>query len=295
MQSEKSTRYAFVSFTTFWFFFSSCRRYNYARNGTMRPSLVSVPEGQAISSSARVSPSGLTPTRTTVTPLASPRAFDAGVQQLVHDVPDVIFDFRIQDYYLAPHAEIPAGTEKTPAYAAANSDAPAIGVQSTSIAVTSSSDMVRQLELQRQLDNGKCVSVDLGQVARGHRYAYQASTSSNADSESPTSATSTVIQDAASILETGDEDCLVTADGGLHVIPMHDPVVALALLGKIYPGNVILPPRSGNLAQAEKAGKGLEPKFVLLGGEAWWFTREVYLACLCSAALCIAQYAGIGV
>jgi hypothetical protein len=48
----------------------------------MRPSLVSVPDGHAISSSARVSSSGLTPTRTTVTPLASPRAFDAGVQQV---------------------------------------------------------------------------------------------------------------------------------------------------------------------------------------------------------------------
>ncbi|GIJ99677.1 hypothetical protein Aspvir_003678 [Aspergillus viridinutans] len=209
--------------------------------------------------------------------------------KLVHDATDVIFDYRIQDYYLAPRAEIPAGTEKTPACAAANGGAPALGVQSTSIAVTSSSDMVRQLELQLQLDNGKCVSVDQGQVARGHRYAYQACTSSDADSESATSATSTVVHDAASILETGDVDSLVTAHGGLHVIPVHDPVVALALLGKIYPGNVILLPRSGGLAQAEKAGKGLEPKFVLWGVERGGLRGEVYLTWLCSA-LCIAMY-----
>ncbi|GIJ86350.1 hypothetical protein Asppvi_005238 [Aspergillus pseudoviridinutans] len=187
--------------------------------------------------------------------------------KLVHDATDVIFDYRIQDYYLAPRVEIPAGTEETPAYAAANGGTAALGVLSTSIAATSSSDMVRQLELQLQLDNGQCVSVDLGQVARGHRYAYQACTSNGSDSKSATSATSTVVHDAASILETGNGDSLVTAHGGLHVIPVHDPVVALALLGKIYPGNVILLPRSESLAQAEKAGKGLEPKFVLWGVE----------------------------
>ncbi|RHZ56430.1 uncharacterized protein CDV56_108164 [Aspergillus thermomutatus] len=205
--------------------------------------------------------------------------------KLVDDAPtDVVFDYRIQDYYLAPRVEIPAGTEKSPAagmgYPLANGwGTPALAVQSTSIGVvppTPSSQTVRQLDLQLQLENGQCVAVDLGQVARGHRYAYQASKASESAAStngSKTSGTAPVVHvhvhDAASVLlETGgDGDGLVTAqNGGLHVIPVQDPVVALALLGKLYPGNVVLLPESEDLAQAEKAGKGLEPKFVLWGG-----------------------------
>ncbi|KAA8652886.1 uncharacterized protein ATNIH1004_001795 [Aspergillus tanneri] len=196
---------------------------------------------------------------------------------------DVIFDYRIKDYYLAPRVEIPAGTEKTPTLQSAGYPetngwgTPTLGVQTASIGIvaptpdsTASSPTVRQLELQLQFENGKCVSVDLGQVARGHRYAYQASR----DGESTISAngkhspTSAVIHDAASVLlETGQGDGLVTAqNGGFHVIPVQNPVVALALLGKIYPENVVLLPESEGLVQAEKAGKGLEPKFVFWGG-----------------------------
>lgn len=202
--------------------------------------------------------------------------------RLVDDAPEgVIFDYRIQDYYLAPRVEIPAGTKtsvlQSAGYPVANDcGTPRLGVQSVKIGVvpptpgsTASSPTVRQLELQLQLDNGQCVSVDLGQVARGHRYAYQTSGAS----ESATSSNDThdvtpiVVHAAASVLETGHGDGLVTAhNGGAHVIPVQDPAVALALLGKIYPENVVLLPASKDLAQAEKAGKGLEPKFVLWGG-----------------------------
>lgn len=200
--------------------------------------------------------------------------------QLVHDAPKgAIFDYRIQDYYLAPRVEIPAGSEKTlqpsTGYPVANGwGSPLLGVEDASIGVApgtaESSPLARQLELQVQLSNGKCVSVDLGQVARGHRYAYQASRAGEpaplADSQHDT--TDTIIHDAASVLvETAHSDGLVTAqNGGHHVIPVQDPVVALALLGKLYPDNVVLLPESDNLAQAEKAGKGREPKFVLWGG-----------------------------
>ncbi|KAL5366533.1 hypothetical protein BJX96DRAFT_38120 [Aspergillus floccosus] len=204
--------------------------------------------------------------------------------RLVDDAPKgVIFDYRIQDYYLAPRIEIPAGIEKTSVqpsagYPEANGwGTPALGVESTAIGVASapadspaSSPAVRQLELQVQLDNGQCVSVDLGQVARGHRYAYQATgagepaTAANGKHD----ATSTVVHDAASVLlGTAHADGLMTAqNGGLHVIPAQNPVVVLALLGKLYPMNVVLLPESEDLAQAEKAGKGMEPKFVLWGG-----------------------------
>ncbi|EAW09026.1 uncharacterized protein ACLA_077730 [Aspergillus clavatus NRRL 1] len=201
--------------------------------------------------------------------------------KLVDNAPKgVIFDYRIEDYYLAPRVEIPAGIEKTLAFQAAGYPEangwgnPVLGVESASIGVvdstsdSTSSSHVRQLELQLQLENGKCISVDLGQVARGHRYAYQAPRASDSES-SPNGedATPTVVYDAASVLATGDADSLVsTEQDGLHVIPVRDPVVALALLGKIYPGNVVLLPESEGLAQAATAGKGLGAKFVLWGG-----------------------------
>ena len=196
----------------------------------------------------------------------------------------VIFDYRIQDYYLAPRVEIPVGTDKSSTtesdkYPLAGdlNTAAALGIQSASIGVvpstlnptSSSSVEVRQLELRLQLDNDSCVSVDLGQVARGHRYAYQAPVASDSETtHSERGATTSVLHDATSVLlASSDPDSLATAkNGGLHVIPVSDPIVALALLGKIYPENVVLLPASESLAKAEKAGKGLEPKFVVWGG-----------------------------
>ncbi|KAE8148718.1 hypothetical protein BDV25DRAFT_130994 [Aspergillus avenaceus] len=201
--------------------------------------------------------------------------------KVVEDTPEgVIFDYRVQEYYLAPRIEIPTGVEVTTASKSACPEAngwgtPAVNVEDAAIRVVppapDSSPIVRELELQLQLANGQSISVDLGQVARGHRYLYQASPSSDLTSSvnGDDSPTSTIIHDPASVLlQAGPRDGLITAQqGGLHIIPVQDPLVALALLGKIYPENVVLLPQSEGLAQAKKAGKGLEPKFVLWGVE----------------------------
>ncbi|KAI2793096.1 hypothetical protein POX_b03144 [Penicillium oxalicum] len=183
----------------------------------------------------------------------------------------VIFDYRIQDYYLAPRVEIPVGTDKSSTtesdkYPLAGdlNTAAALGIHPSASIGVSPPHSTRPHHLL-----WSCVSVDLGQVARGHRYAYQAPVASDSETtHSERGATTSVLHDATSVLlASSDPDSLATAkNGGLHVIPVSDPIVALALLGKIYPENVVLLPASESLAKAEKAGKGLEPKFVVWGG-----------------------------
>lgn len=203
--------------------------------------------------------------------------------RLVQDtVKDVVFDYRISDYYEAPRIQVPAGIE-TAIHATNGLKTQALQATSATINVaqpeasTSSARATRHLELQVELDNGKCVAVDLGQIARGHRYAYQPH-KSPADSELngeadvtgrlDSSSARAVVHDAASILLEGSQEGLITAkEGGFHVIPAEDSLVRLALLGRLYPENVVLLPQLGILVQAAKAGKGLEPKFVIWGGE----------------------------
>ncbi|OJJ78547.1 uncharacterized protein ASPGLDRAFT_160586 [Aspergillus glaucus CBS 516.65] len=204
--------------------------------------------------------------------------------RLVEDTPkDIIFDYQVQDYYLAPRVEIPAGTKTTPASyplgpeESLNIQAASIGVLLAVSPSTSSSKTVRQLELRLELENGKCISVDVGQVARGHRYAYMAqnpsppspsaSVNGNGTTNGEAKTATAIVHDAASVLlQTEEEGLVTTKQGGLHIIPIQDPLVSLAILGKLYPENVVLLPKAERLEQAEKAGKGLEPKFVLWGG-----------------------------
>ncbi|RHZ58438.1 hypothetical protein CDV55_105850 [Aspergillus turcosus] len=72
--------------------------------------------------------------------------------KLVDDAHDVIFDYRIQDYYLAPRVEIPAGSEKTPAISRGERLGSRTRRQSSSIGVvppTPLSQTIRQLEFHR--------------------------------------------------------------------------------------------------------------------------------------------------
>jgi len=50
----------------------------------------------------------------------------------------------------------------------------------------------------------------------------------------------------------------------VHVFPAKDPLVGLALLGKLYPENVILLDEDEEPESAEKTGKGFGARFVVL-------------------------------
>lgn len=188
---------------------------------------------------------------------------------------DVLFDYEFGDYYSAPRAEVPKEVETLspgfwpPTSLAAMTSA----VEKSSVGIAApikgGKDASRQLRLQIEFENGVCAAVDLGQIARGRRYAYQTSTHSTNGVQGTTAnsagglSKASALHSASSILTSSGSALITSKHGGIHIIPAHEPIVALALLGKLYPENVILLPEGEDAAAAEKAGKSFEPRFVI--------------------------------
>ncbi|KAF2647679.1 hypothetical protein K491DRAFT_685322 [Lophiostoma macrostomum CBS 122681] len=177
----------------------------------------------------------------------------------------ILFDYEFADYYVAPRPEIPAGSTVEAKDLLTFPSEPAAPIfQNASLGLVTSSNNskgVSQLELRLEFNNGKCARVDVGQIARGHRYSYQASIEQETEPTQPA-----IIHSALNILLHSDQGLLTAKHGGIHIVPTREPIVALALLGKLYPENVVLLPESESLGQTEKAGKGFEPKFIIWGG-----------------------------
>ncbi|KAJ5520036.1 hypothetical protein N7463_000489 [Penicillium fimorum] len=178
---------------------------------------------------------------------------------------NILFDYEFSDYYTAPRPEIAPGSEMQAddlLNFPSESTSPVVQQARLSLVPSTNSTPVHQLKLRLEFNNGKCVSVDVGQIARGHRYAYQAL----AGKKAGLPAQPAVVHSALDILLHPERGLITTNRGGVHVIPTVEPIVALATLGKLYPENVVLLPENGGLSQTEKAGKGFEPKFVIWGG-----------------------------
>lgn len=186
---------------------------------------------------------------------------------------NILFDYEFSDYYTAPRPDIPEGSQKQPEELSESplqtAESPVIQNASLGLVPLSESDhspsSVRQLELRLEFDTGKCTGVDVGQIARGHRYAYQAPSAVVAATELQAHQP-IIIHSAMDVLLHPKTGLVTSSKGGVHIIPTVEPLVALATLGKLYPENVILLPENGDLEQTEKAGKGFEPKFIIWGG-----------------------------
>ncbi|OCK79547.1 hypothetical protein K432DRAFT_435292 [Lepidopterella palustris CBS 459.81] len=215
---------------------------------------------------------------------------------------DLLFDYEHPVYYRAPRNEIsqpehriPPGAWPPPSLMSLNPQ-----VTKSSIGVNIGSDSSRRiLQLQLDIDTGISVSVDLGQIARGRRYAYRASSKKSQDADASAAPPPETSSNCASPgskeaplpsppLEACDnpkkgfasallhatartlaQPGLVTStkkkgDNQVHVFPAKDPLVGLALLGKLYPENVILLDEDEEPESAEKTGKGFGARFVVL-------------------------------
>ncbi|KAL3462225.1 hypothetical protein BJX64DRAFT_288556 [Aspergillus heterothallicus] len=156
-------------------------------------------------------------------------------------------------------------------------------LQSSSIAIDSTHhDSHRRIvRLQLTLESGICIAVDLGQIARGRRYAYELQV--NGGSSKPNGIAPktngvevkglprTLVHKVADILS---QPGLVISprmrrdqSNAIHVIPVADPIIKLALLGKLYPENVILVRDQENIEAVTKTGKGFSERFVILDGQ----------------------------
>ena len=199
--------------------------------------------------------------------------------KLDQDVSTVNFDYELADYFSAPRQEIPApaATLEQGAWPPTPSSPYESKVKESSIMVVNpGKGLSRQLKLQLKFENGSCTATDLGQIARGRRYAYLAAGFNTSNGHSNGHANDTkstnglnkdsVIHSALTIISSPGGGLLTSKNGGLHVIPAQEAIVSLALLGKLYPENVVLLPEGESPAAVEKAGKSFEPKFVIVGG-----------------------------
>jgi hypothetical protein len=231
---------------------------------------------------------------------------------------NLLFDYEHPVYYRAPRHElaepesqIPPGVWPHPSLMTLN---PRVTNSKLGINVGSDSNR-RILQLQLDIDTGISVSVDIGQISRGFRWAYRSASSKHNKGQSQTKhndaitdqniqvttpprtpdseirqsdslptppldvcdnrpkgfSSSTIIHASAHALA---QNGLVTASkvqqghrthkSPVHVFPAKDPLIGLALLGKLYPENVIILDEDDDPERAEKIGKGFGARFVVL-------------------------------
>jgi hypothetical protein len=183
-------------------------------------------------------------------------------------VPEVTFEYMYKDYYSASRSEIAAAEQtldkgQVPELISGDQQHD-FHSHSFSLAPGSSATS-RQLRLHLDYDNGVRSTTDVGQISRGFRYSYKVSTIED-KSEVMSFNFPASVHTAMKVLTSCDEDSLLTAqDGGRHLIQATSRLEILALLGCIYPDNIIVLKSGASLKDAEEAGQSLpgEPRFVL--------------------------------
>jgi hypothetical protein len=189
---------------------------------------------------------------------------------------ELLFDYENKDYYSVPREDIgrPVETVSSTSFSSSSKDSSSVSnLVSSSLAIetplpANKSSPIRYIKLCGTFVDGSKFSVDLGQTARGLRYAYRAHSSPEDTSSSQES--SFGLYKAADVLSLPN---LVTSTANpdqpsLHVIQASSPVVRMALLGKLYPENIVLLNGKGQaVSKALDVGKEFGPKFVISGGE----------------------------
>ncbi|PWW07438.1 hypothetical protein DFQ01_102332 [Paenibacillus cellulosilyticus] len=182
----------------------------------------------------------------------------------IEQLASVAFVYAYDDYYTAPRSQIGQGepTVLNEHQASQQEDASS-EARLHAFHTDGQTDRV-QLQYQLQLRDTN-IAVDLGQLLRGHRFVYHTEPNSQ---HAPSLA---AIQEPAqpviySAQELLQQPGLVTSDAGIHLIETGgDPLIQRAVLGKLYPENVILLDRSSDeqLHAARQSGKGFGAKFLL--------------------------------
>lgn len=198
---------------------------------------------------------------------------------------DILFDYEYQDYYSSPRAEIP---DLAPySWPSATLHVPTKIPQSLVVVENLIEDRDSSrclLKLRLKFDDDQCVSVDLGQISRGFRYAYRVPPHNN-DSHSPSDESSndekkinaptndklglsqsSFVHSPTTLLTRSAPGLLsASKQPGIHVIPTNSTVLTLALLGRIYPENVVLLHGDQTPHEAERVGKSFQDslKFVI--------------------------------
>ncbi|WNC16849.1 hypothetical protein [Brevibacillus brevis] len=176
------------------------------------------------------------------------------------DLAAISFDYEYDDYYAAPRNEAGKGTtvnEDTLPVSREHYDGPSIA----RLLPNADSDRTT-LRFSLEME-GREFTVDLGQLFRGHRFLYRPHGNDNAG-DALTKRTSISSHRAIDILSHAG---LVTNPDEIHFIPTNgNELVQWALLGKLYPENVVLLDKGDKeeLEAAYVSGKGFGTQFLVL-------------------------------
>jgi hypothetical protein len=124
----------------------------------------------------------------------------------------------------------------------------------------------KRLDLSLEYPDGTQAKVDLGQSARGYRYAHFA----KGHGSSLAKVVKGVQTHSARSLLTESGPGLVLPTSGIHLVSAPSNTELYALLGKIYPDNVVVKEKSQPLSIAIEAGKESLPdagRFIIELGE----------------------------
>ncbi|PVH99972.1 hypothetical protein DM02DRAFT_614655 [Periconia macrospinosa] len=155
---------------------------------------------------------------------------------------EVVFHNNLLDYYIAPRSDVPSADKE-----AAGEKSGELGV--TLVPEGEAND--RTLAIVLEYPDGAQSKVDLGQSARGYRYAHfpRGKNSTGAVNVSE----DVQVHSARSLLlESGPG--LVMPTKGVHVVQAETKIELFALLGKIYPDNVVVKEKALPLGVALNAG-----------------------------------------
>lgn len=185
---------------------------------------------------------------------------------------EILFDYEYESYPSAPRSDIGAPSEIIPPdrWPQGAGKAMRFNIKESSLAAEKYDDHCQfryLLKLHIKINEHAHMAVDLGQIARGRRYAYQLAETPVSSQTIPKNGWSTSASVYNPLLVLSQSGMVTAQDEGLHLIPAANPIIGLALLGKLYPENVVMLGAGQSPAVAEAIGKGYGPKFVLFGGD----------------------------
>lgn len=178
----------------------------------------------------------------------------------------ILFDYEYPDYYTAQRTPISEDVDVLAKQAS-------IGTSSAtkySLAAEKPSgfpDNRRLLKLRLSVPEGSCFTVDVGQIARGWRFSthLQDVPGNSQRTTPPLEEKTSIIHQAPNVLSLAG--LVSSPDAETHVIFATNPLIRLALLGKLYPHNVFLAEDEGGVAEAESFPEKFGGRFVVVGGE----------------------------
>jgi hypothetical protein len=175
---------------------------------------------------------------------------------------DVLFDYEYKSYEKAPRSVLPLDTTQP----SSRPSSPATDIselRSRPIPGASGPRAHLRVEVELRGHPEAVFPVCLGQIARGWRFATRAPQGSKATAPEPESAAFHKVEDALAqpgLVFSAEER--EKREGTVHVFPIEDSLLGLALFGKLYPGNVVVLGKKDPLAIASKIGRGFGTKFV---------------------------------